>query len=58
MRKKCVIKRVLAGIMVFATVALAGKTSALVDGNAAVAEAEQRLRAGTLSDRIRKPVKI
>ncbi len=43
MRKKCVIKRVLAGIMVFATVALAGKTSALVDGNAAVAEAAGRV---------------
>ena len=43
MREKCVIKRVLAGIMVFATVALAGKTSALVDGNVAVAEAAGRV---------------
>ena len=43
MREKCVIKRVLAGILVFATVALAGQTSALVDGNVAVAEAAGRV---------------
>ncbi len=43
MRKKCVMKRVLAGIMVFATVALAGKTSAVVGTNATVAEAAGRI---------------
>ncbi len=43
MRKKCVMKRVLAGIMVFATVALAGKTSAVMGTNATVAEAAGRI---------------
>ena len=43
MRKKCVMKRVLAGIMVFAAVALAGKSSALVSTNATVAEAAGRV---------------